>query len=112
MQSSTIWLQVIYYVFTKALAITICALCSKQFVKIQSYMDDIEILSKSKHPLESSTLKIIQFLRDIRCRISLKKCQTFPNIVFQYLGWIFSSIDMTVSMPHQRKRQMKGKLYE
>ncbi|KAA6363185.1 MAG: hypothetical protein EZS28_041287, partial [Streblomastix strix] len=75
-------------------------------------MDDIVILSKSKHTLETSTLQIVQFLRDLGWRISLRKCQIFPRTVFQYLGWMFNSIDMAVSMPHQRKRQMKGKLDE
>ncbi|KAA6370599.1 MAG: hypothetical protein EZS28_033873, partial [Streblomastix strix] len=91
------------YIFSKILFKDIQTISKTWPVKIQAYMDDIVILCKNKESIKTYTPQIIKFQMDLGQRISYQNYRTIPTSVFQYLGQLFNTNDMTVQMPHQKK---------
>ncbi|KAA6398071.1 MAG: hypothetical protein EZS28_006399 [Streblomastix strix] len=60
--------------FSRTLAIAIRAVREKWKLKIQNYMDDINLIHQSKQQLKQMTLKIISFLSNLGWRLSPPKC--------------------------------------
>ncbi|KAA6403577.1 MAG: hypothetical protein EZS28_000889 [Streblomastix strix] len=62
--------------------------------------------------LKEMTLQVMQFLQGFEWKLQMRKYRIYPSTVYIYLGWDWSTQNMEVKMPRDRRHKMKKKLLE
>jgi hypothetical protein len=63
------------------------------------FLDDILLLHQNSSFLAQATLEIIHLLRWLGWIINIEKSSLNPLLIFRYLGWLWDSIHLCVSLP-------------
>jgi ribonuclease HI len=71
------------------------------------YMDDILMLAQEEQHLVELVPQVIKFLKGLGWLISEKKSRLTPSQRFHYLGWEWSTTDMTVRLMKEKNNALK-----
>lgn len=90
------------YIFTKIMKPILEHLRSKGIILI-TYLDDFLILGDSEEACQRYVNYTKIFLRSLGFRINEEKCSRVPSNRCKFLGFVFNSIEMTMSIPDSKK---------
>ena len=98
------------YVFTKLMR-PVVRFLRESGVKLVMYLDDILILADSIEKCAAHTERVVETLIALGFTINWEKSIRLPGVSIEYLGFIFDSQQMKVSLP-QRKREKLFKMIQ
>jgi hypothetical protein len=75
-------------------------------IRCIQYLDDWMLLSADAKRLEEVTPEIIQFLRRVGWTINEEKCVLVPRRKFEFLGWKWDSMSLSVKLPERKRRTL------
>jgi hypothetical protein len=97
-----------------------CVMAIREIWRIRCvvYLDDLLLLHPDKNHLVKLAPQITQFLQYYRWAVNFEKSHLQLTQQFQYLGWIWDSVNITVKLPKDRHlrilkelRNAKKKIY-
>lgn len=89
------------YIFTKINKPVLQHLRENQILCV-GYLDDLLIISPSKITSQKDTEKAIIILKSLGFIINWQKCSLTPSKSCKFLGFIFNSENMTMSLPQEK----------
>lgn len=90
------------WIFTKILKPVMAMLREKGFLSV-IYLDDILLLGKTKKECESNIKETLKLFEHLGFLINYKKSNLIPNNVCKYLGFLYNSKDMSLSLPNEKR---------
>lgn len=97
------------YLFTQVSNFVLRCLQRRGFYKSIVYLDDFLVFGDTRQECETAQLTLISILRSLGFYIAWKKCTT-PSQVITYLGVVFNSIDMSVSLPSEKMSKLQSEV--
>lgn len=97
------------YLFTQISNFILRCLKRRGFGKCLVYLDDFLVLGDSKQECEQAQLTLISILRSLGFYVSWKKC-VVPTQSITYLGVVFDSKNMTVSLPKDKMERLQREI--
>ncbi|KAA6392864.1 MAG: putative reverse transcriptase [Streblomastix strix] len=97
-------------VFCRIMKQAVRAIRERWKVRVIQYIDDILLLSQDKIQLQTDTLEIMKFMEQLGWKIQRLKCRTNAQKTFEFLGWKWSTMNLTIQLTAVRRRQLKHRL--
>lgn len=97
------------FVFTKLLKPILQYLRSSGFLSV-AYLDDILCIGKSYEECISNINTTKNLLQSLGFVINTTKSNLVPSNICQYLGFVFNSIDMTISLPNEKRQRILDRI--
>lgn len=72
-----------------------------------NYLDDFLILSDSPSSCTDNTMSLVNLLNDLGFRINSQKSRLSPAQIFTFLGFEFNSLELSISLPVDKKVKTK-----
>ena len=94
-------------IFTKILK-TVISFLRSSGIKITSYLDDIFICGNSASKVSKDLQITIELLINLGFSINWKKSNLIPSQILMHLGFIWNSIDLSISLPEQKWMKIKS----
>jgi len=91
-------------VFTKLLKLVIAVLRTNGVVLV-IYLDDMLVFGSCREACESAVSYCLQLLQSLGFVINFKKSQLIPSQQIRYLGFVFDSVNMSVSLPEDKRKK-------
>jgi len=92
-------------VFTKLLKPIFAILRSEGFISCV-YVDDILLLGNTTTKCKENLSRSMQFLERLGWMINLQKSHMIPTKSIKYLGFLFDSFNMTLSLPIEKREKV------
>jgi len=92
-------------VFTKLVRSALTPLRAKGLVLV-AYLDDILLLSSSHQTCLGQTQTLVNHLHSLGFDLKEEKCVLSPTRVIEFLGFVFNSEDMTLSLPETKVKDL------
>lgn len=93
------------YLFTQVTNFVLRCLKRRGYHQCTVYLDDFLVLGESEHECRQAQLTLISILRTLGFYIAWEKCIA-PTQRITYLGVIFDSNEMSVSLPQEKMEKM------
>lgn len=93
------------YIFTKILRPVVAYLRKKSFQSV-IYLDDFLLISSSIEECRANVNASRQFLLSLGFLINYSKSQLEPSTRCKYLGFVFNSVEQSISIPSQRREKL------
>lgn len=90
------------YVFTKILKPVMQLLRANQFMSV-IFLDDIQCIGRTYKECEENIHSTIALLQSLGFIINHEKSCLIPNTVCQFLGYVFDSKNMNLSLPNNKR---------
>lgn len=90
------------YVFTKILKPVVASLRLEGLLSV-IYLDDFLLLGNSVTTCQRNSIRTINLLESLGFIINKEKSQLFPNKVCKFLGFIFNSEEMSITLPEDKQ---------
>ena len=71
------------------------------------YMDDLLIIGATREEVELETQLLVKWLSALGWTINYKKSVLAPAQIMQYLGFVWNSLEMTVSLPRDKLKGIR-----
>ena len=94
------------YIFTKVLKIALTQLRTMG-IKIIAYLDDLLIIHSNPHSCREAADVTISLLSNLGFTINMVKSVLTPTRVIEYLGLIFDTCKMSISLPERKVTKIK-----
>ena len=94
------------YVFTKIMKPAMAHLRRLGFLSVV-YLDDWAIIGNTKHANQKNIDTTIKLLENLGFIINFEKSQLEPKQSIKFLGFVFNSGDMSISLPEDKARKVK-----
>jgi len=88
-------------IFTKIMKPVVSYLRSQGYINV-IYLDDLLLLAKEYNACVDTVLKTKLVLEQLGFVINLKKSELRPTTQIKFLGFMFNSVNMTMSLPKQK----------
>lgn len=92
-------------VFTKLMKPVVGVLRNKGLVSV-IYLDDLLLIAKTKSKCQLNIAKTISLLESLGFIINLRKSCLIPSQTCKFLGFLYNSTNMTVSLPQNKKEKI------
>ena len=99
------------YVFTKILKPLFAKLRAEGFKSVV-YLDDFLVLGDSRDDCSLNVRKTVEWLKRLGFLINEQKSQLIPKREICYLGFVYNSEDMSVSLPENKVQKLRDQLYK
>ncbi|RLU19404.1 hypothetical protein DMN91_007961 [Ooceraea biroi] len=94
------------YIFTKIVRPVVRVLRAKGFPSVV-YLDDFLLLGDSKESCQKNVRETLDLLSSLGFLINYSKSELVPSSKRKYLGFIFDSVQQSVSIPPDRRRRLR-----
>lgn len=93
------------YIFTKLMKPVISYLRNRGLVSVL-YLDDFLLFGNTASLCKYNIDETVTFLEQLGLIINNKKSKFTPSNICTYLGFIYDSINMTISLPKEKKEKI------
>lgn len=90
------------WMFTKIMKPVMALLRKEGFLSV-IYLDDILIFGHSKQDCETNLRKTLELLEHLGFMINFEKSCFLPNQICKYLGFLYNSENMSISLPYEKR---------
>jgi hypothetical protein len=90
-------------VFTKIMRCVMWQIRQRWQVRCVVYLDDLLFLDQDPNRLQQTIGEIHQFLDSLGWTVNREKSELVPSQVFTFLGWEWSSVEMTVRLGKEKR---------
>lgn len=97
------------YIFTKISQFIVRCMNRRGFMNVIGYIDDFWIAEPTYQRCAQGQLALISLLGDLGFRVSWAKCVS-PSTSIRYLGIVFNSNDMTLSLPEDKMQKLNTEI--
>ncbi len=92
--------------FTRAMRKVVTEIRERWGVRCVAYLDDVLILHQDAEALQVITQEVSAFMESLGLLINREKSDMKPSQRFQFLGWSWDTINMTVETPKDKKKEL------
>ena len=89
-------------VFTKVMRPVVAYLRNAGYLSVQ-YLDDLLLLGMTVQACEDNIAQTLKLLRRLGFLVNNKKSNLTPSTAIKYLGFVFNTVDMTISLPQSKR---------
>lgn len=93
------------WVFTKLLKPVLSVLREQGYLSV-AYLDDFLLLGSSYMQCHNNVVHTMAFLRELGFIINLTKSCIIPRQRCKYLGYIYNSVDLSISLPDKKRKSL------
>lgn len=97
------------YIFTRITSFIVNCMIRRGYKKTVGYIDDFWICESSYQKCKEGQHALITLLGELGFRVNWKKCVS-PDKVMTYLGIVFNSQNMSLSLPEEKMRKLRQEL--
>jgi ribonuclease HI len=99
-------------VFTKIMRLVMCEIRKRWEVRCVAYLDDLLLLHQDKQELQRIIREILPWFDSLGLTINENKSELEPRQTFGYLGWEWSSQEMTVKLSKEKQQIVREMVNE
>lgn len=96
-------------IFTKIMR-PVIAVLRKQGYLSNTYLDDLLLIGSSYESCEDNVSKTVALLGQLGLQINFKKSQLIPSQSIEYLGFVYDSVEMSISLPERKRYSIRKEI--
>jgi hypothetical protein len=94
-------------VFTRIMHRCMVVVRERWQVEVVQYIDDLWFGHMDHIYLGRTVVEVMEFLRQLGWLINLEKSELIPKKIFQFLGWTWDTLQMTVALELKKAKQIR-----
>lgn len=97
------------YIFTKLMKPVAKALRQKGIISV-FYLDDILLINNTQNKCIKNTKITLKLLQTLGFKVNFKKSNLIPQQEIKFLGFLYNTMSMTISLPNEKNSTVKKSL--